>query len=460
MKKICFVIPDGTGIRNYLYSELVEHLQHKNCEIILLHSVSIEAIEEINKVHKTKFKSYKLPVYKESYYQKYLREVICYARLIYNTKITANNTILNNWNPNKSNLKKKVFYKLVQILGKYISKKYKRILKFENKYSKAVENDCTLQKSFLKSINPEVVFSTHQRAIQVVPLIAAAKQLNISTIGAVFSWDNLPKARLSVRTEKYIVWSEYMKKELNLYYPEIENSCINITGTPQFEFYGKEEFVMNKEVFFSKYNLDASKKIICFSGDDTLTSPFDPNYLEDIAKAIRNEKLKIQILLRRAPVDVSGRFKSVILKHPNIIKEAVPLWNFDKKDTDNWQIIYPTYNDLELLVSTAFYCDAVINVGSTMAHDFTMFNKPAIYINYNAVNSKTWNIETIYKFQHFKSMVNLNPVVWLNTRNEIKMVLNTAFNNPKVDNEVWLNKIAEHRKEASLNIANTLISCT
>jgi len=136
------------------------------------------------------------------------------------------------------------------------------------------------------------------------------------------------------------------------------------------------------------------------------------------------------------------------------------LWNFDKNDTDNWQIIYPTYNDLELLVSTAFYCDAVINVGSTMAHDFTMFNKPAIYINYNTVNSKTWNIETIYKFQHFRSKGNLQPVLWLNTKDEIKNILNTAFNNPNLDNEAWLNKIAAHRKEASLNIANTIISCT
>ncbi|MCF6182659.1 hypothetical protein [Lutibacter sp.] len=460
MKKICFVIPDGTGIRNYLYSELVDELQHKNCEIILLHSVSIEAIEEINKVHKTKFKTYKLPVYKESYYQKYLREVVCYARLVHNTKITANNTILNNWNPNTSNFKKAVFYKLVQLLGKYVSKKYKRILKFEKKYTKAVESDCNLQKSLLKTINPEVVFSTHQRAIQVVPLITAAKQLNISTVGAIFSWDNLPKARLTVRTDKYIVWSEYMKKELNLYYPEIKDTNINITGTPQFEFYYNNKFILNKKVFYNKYKLDASKKIICFSGDDTLTSPFDPSYLDDLADVIQKEKLNIQILLRRAPVDVSGRFQSIISKYPTIIKEAVPLWSFDKNDKDNWQIIYPTYNDLELLVSTAFYCDAVINVGSTMAHDFTMFNKFAIYINYNTINSKAWNIDTIYKFQHFKSMEALNSVIWLNSRNEIKKVLNTIFEKPKLDNEVWLDRIAEHRKIASQNIANTLISCT
>lgn len=460
MKKICFVIPDGIGIRNYLYSELVEHLQHKNCEIILLHAISSDAITEINRIHKTKFKSYKLPVYKESYYQKYLREVICYARLLHNTKITANNTILDNWNPNMSNFKKRVFYKLVEVLGKHSSKKYKRILKLEEKYKKALIKGCKSQTKLLKSINPDVIFSTHQRSMNAVPLISAAQQMGITSVGAIFSWDNLPKARLTIRTNKYVVWSNYMKNELKLYYPEINEEEIAITGTPQFEFYYNNKFILDKKVFYNRYKLDASKKIICFSGDDKLTSPFDPNYLEDIAETIKKEKLNIQILLRRAPVDVSGRFQSVISKYPTIIKEAVPLWSFDKNDKDNWQIIYPTYNDLELLVSTAFYCNAVINVGSTMAHDFTMFNKPTIYLNYNTVNSKVWNIETIYRFQHFKSMEALNPVVWLNSKSDIKTVLNTVFEKPKLDNEAWLNKVAEHRKTASQNIANKLLSCT
>ena len=458
MKKICFVIPDGTGIRNYLYSELVKHLHQKKCEIILLHSVSNKAINEINKVHKTKFTSFKIPYYRETIFQKFLRESICYARLINNTKITGNVTILTNWRPNKSKFSKKIFYSIVELIGKFISKKYKRILKFEDKYNSLLSKKCEVQKILLKSINPDVVFSTHQRAINAAPLIAAAKQLHISTVGAIFSWDNLPKARLSVQTDKYVVWSKYMKRELNVYYPEIKNENIVITGTPQFEFYYNKNNIIDKEIFYKNYGLDVSKPILCFSGDDTLTSPFDPFYLEDIAKTILNKKVDVQILLRRAPVDVSGRFKNVISKYHDIIKEAAPLWNFDEENI-NWQIIYPTYNDLKLLVSTAYYCDAVINVGSTMAHDFTMFNKPAIYINYNAVNSGTWNVETIYKFQHFKSMENLNPVAWLNSKKEIEMKLDTVFNKPKVDNGVWLNRIAEHRKDASLNIANTLISC-
>jgi hypothetical protein len=457
MSKVCIVIPDGTGIRNYLYSDLVKELLNKKCEIVLLHSISPKAIDEISRVHNQSFKTYKLPEYKETIYQKFLRETICYARLLHNKKLVNNASILDAWKPNTSNFKKKLFYKLVTSFGFLVSNNYRRILHLEEKHTASLTKSCEQQILLLKEIQPTIIFSTHQRAMNALPLINAAQQLGIKTIGAIFSWDNLPKARLTVKTSSYIVWSTYMKDELKLYYPEIDSNKIKITGTPQFEFYFKKEFIIDKEVFYSKYNIDASKKIICFSGDDVRTSPFDPQYLNDIASVIENENLAIQILLRRAPVDVSGRFNAIISKFPNTIKEAPPLWNFDKEDTNNWQIIYPTYQDIELLVSTVNYADAVINVGSTMAHDFAMYNKPAIYLNYNSVISKEWNIETIYQFQHFKSMNNLHPVLWLNSKNDIKKVLNCILEVSKLDNIKWLNIIAENREKASVEIANTLL---
>jgi hypothetical protein len=41
-----------------------------------------------------------------------------------------------------------------------------------------------------------------------MPICIAAKELNIPVITAIYSWDNLPKARLAVQADKYIVWSD------------------------------------------------------------------------------------------------------------------------------------------------------------------------------------------------------------------------------------------------------------
>lgn len=459
MPKVCFIIPDGTGIRNYLYSNLPKKLIEKGCEIILLHSISSDAIDEINTVNNINFKSIKLPSFSETKYQTFLRETICYARLLRNKKLTDNESILTNWKPKKNSISKIIFYSLVEFIGKKISNDYDKILNYEIKYQKSIETNIAAFEDLLNNLKPDLIFSTHQRSMNAIPIVSAAHKLNIKTIGAIFSWDNLPKARLSVRTNEFVVWSEYMKKELNFYYPEINENNITVTGTPQFEFYYNKNNIYEKDVFYKKFDLDSSKKIICFSGDDELTSPYDPIFLKDIAKVIKVKKLDIQILLRRAPVDVSGRFESVINQFPQIIKDVPPLWKFNKNNLENWQTIYPTFEDIKLLISTAYYCDAVINLGSTMAHDFAIFHKPAVYLNYNPVNSQKWNVETIYQYQHFKSMGDLVPVFWLNSKEDTKLVLINALKNPTLDNEKWLNRIAEFRVNASDKIAKKIVSC-
>ena len=178
-----------------------------------------------------------------------------------------------------------------------------------------------------------------------------------------------------------------------------------------FEFYTNPENIIPKAVFYKKYQLNETKKLICFSGDDMRTSPFDPEYLHDLAEAITKEDLdsKYMILFRRCPVDVSGRYDWVLKKFPNLIKEAPPLWNYN---ASKWTAVYPTKDDVKLLVSTAYYCDVVVNVGSTMAFDFGMFQKPCIFINYDVKKDANWSVDTIYQFQHFRSMPTQDVVYW------------------------------------------------
>jgi hypothetical protein len=255
-----------------------------------------------------------------------------------------------------------------------------------------------------------------------------------------------------------------MKDEMKLFYPEIDQKKIKITGTPQFEFYNNKELLQSKEEFCNQFGLDASKKIICYSGDDTRTSPYDPDYLNDLASSIHQlpEEKQAQVLLRRCPVDLTGRFDSIVKEYPEIIKVADPLWNFDKNNKGKWTLVYPKFEDVTLLINTVQHCDAVINVGSTMAHDFALYQKPAIYINYDVPHAKNWSVNTIYKFQHFRSMGNLKPIFWLNSKDSIIEIVNKTFhcdeNTKEIkDGQEWLNKISNERKNASRNIANLLI---
>ena len=461
MKRVAFLLADGVGIRNYLYSNVLKEILDNGAELILLHDLSEEAIESIKKHHNYNFTCQKISSYKETVQQKFLRELISLARIKNNIKLTNNQSLINNWKPIKKKLFQKVFYFVLELTSFLWFHKYKSILLLEKWYENSFSNNEYGQ--LLKDLKIDVIFSTHQRVIKAAPIIAAAKKNNINTIGAIFSWDNIPKAKLTVRTDSYVVWSEHMKEEMKLFYPEIATEKIKITGTPQFEFYDYEELLITKEEFCRQFGLDASKKIICYSGDDTRTSPYDPEYLNDLAESINqlSEDKQAQILLRRCPVDLTGRFDVVVKKYSNIIKVADPLWSFDKNNKEKWTLVYPKFEDVALLINTVKHCDAVINVGSTMAHDFAMYKKPAIYINYDVPHAKNWSVNTIYKFQHFRSMGNLQPVFWLNNKESIIEILDNTFNCNEnsieiQDGQNWLNIISNKRESASKNISNLL----
>lgn len=447
--KIILLFPDGVGIRNYLYSDV---FRTSNEELILFHNFDDETETEIKELTKVS-SAIKIPKYNESVKEKFIRELICISRLQYNSSLTNNKTILSNWKSNHKGSFKNIFYKAITISAS-LFKKYENILKLETAYQKAIRKNSfyTEVKKVLAEVKPDKLFCSHQRGLQCATIFAAAKDLGIETTTVIYSWDNLPKARMALRADNYLVWSEYMKAEMKMYYPEIHQSKIFVAGTPQFECYANPENIIPKKEFYDRYNLDLNKKIICYSGDDVLTSPDDPQYLEDIAVEIIKEGLdaEYQILLRRCPVDLSGRFDSVIQKYNNLIKEAPPVWLF-KKSTD-WSMVYPSKEDIPLLVSTAYYSDLVINIGSTMAFDFAMFGKSCVFINYDQKNKnvENWSVDTIYQFQHFRSMPAKEAVLWLNSSDEITQKIVQKSNMD--DMAQWKSVVIADHKNASSNI--------
>jgi hypothetical protein len=51
MSKICFLIPDGVGIRNYLYSNVLKDLHEQGHEIHIWHSLDEEVITLAEKIN-------------------------------------------------------------------------------------------------------------------------------------------------------------------------------------------------------------------------------------------------------------------------------------------------------------------------------------------------------------------------------------------------------------------------
>jgi hypothetical protein len=165
-------------------------------------------------------------------------------------------------------------------------------------------------------------------------------------------------------------------------------------------------------------------------------------------------------LVRRCPVDKSDRFDEVLKKYKSFIFPIDPDWRLGSNHSNSFSITYPSYNDLQLLVNTIRHCDAVINFGSTMAHDFAVFQKPCLYLNYDPINNSVYKVEDVYKFQHFKSLDELDAVGWINHKNEIIEKIKQVIENPNQvgkDKKVWMKKIVKYPlQDCSENLAKTI----
>ncbi|MFC2110061.1 UDP-glycosyltransferase, partial [Bacteroidota bacterium] len=311
---------------------------------------------------------------------------------------------------------------------------------------------------------PSLIFLTNQRPLTAIAALLAAQDLNIPTVTFIYSWDNLPKGMMVVNSDYYFVWSAHMKEELLFYYPEVLEENIFVVGTPQFEIHYQPELIISKEEFYKTYHLEEGRKYICFSGDDITTSPNDEYYLEDVAKAVKKLNAKgnnIGIIYRKCPVDFTDRHKKIYEEYKNIITLIDPLW---ENLGNSWNRVMPKKKDMNLLASTVFYTDLVINIGSSMVFDYAAQNKPCAYLNYDTDKRKNvnWCIDQIYKYIHFQSMPSKNAVLWINSKNEIEAIITKGLEGIKMEDTFnWYAKIAGNNPEnSSQKIWNTIKDLT
>jgi hypothetical protein len=344
-----------------------------------------------------------------------------------------------------------------QIKLKYLRTIYLKIARKATFYQKCKEE--------ISQLKPDYIFCTHQRATKATVPLLAAIDIGIKTGTFIYSWDNLPKATLFVEANHYYVWSNYMKDELLKYHSDhVKPNDVYVSGTPQFESYFDERIKISRLEFANQYNLPLDKKWVCFSGDDITTSPYDQVYLYDFCYAVKKwnentENDKIHVVFRPCPVDFSERYDEVLEKFKGIITLIRPEWS-TLNPTFGWNKIIPQKSDISLLVNTVLHCEFVVNLGSTMAFDFSIYNKPAIYLNYSPVNDKIWSVSNIYKFIHFKSMKNLKPVIWADDKNKFNEYIKLALYNKESyvnDCQLWHKIIcAQPYDKSSFRIIETI----
>jgi serine/threonine protein kinase len=457
MKKIVIFLPDGIGLRNFVFGNFNKILPYSNISFTYWNNTKYP----IN--IKTGFNEIKISNPKNHFLSDLIKRAKSEIELKLSFKKSENIAYLSYTFKNK---KDTFYFVLKNMIVKYLvftNKRGNSIIRLFSKIA-SYERKTAYYRQSLKTLEqekPDLLFCTNQRPILAVAPMLAARDLRIPTAVFISSWDNLPKGMLVVEADYYFVWSKHMKQELSHYYPHINKKQIKITGSPQFEGHFDESLIIKKEDFFAKHELDLSKKYILFSGDDVTTSPYDQFYLEDLAQIVREKnkgsEVKLGIIYRRCPVDFTERHLVIVNKFKDVIVCIDPLW---KNQGNTWNMITPRSRDNQLLVNTIRYSELVVNVGSSMVFDAVCHNKPCAYINYNTKKGDItkWNIEKIYKFIHFKSMPSQEVVLWLNMKLDYSKIIDTVLkaNICLEETKKWFLKINPYPKESSKEISKNI----
>lgn len=290
----------------------------------------------------------------------------------------------------------------------------------------------------LTELRPSVLFCTHQRPPVILPAVLAARLLGIPTVTFIFSWDNLTsKGRIAAPFDHYLVWSDLMRRELLRFYPDVTADRVHLVGTPQFEPYADRSLLWPREEFFRRIGADPGRRLICYSGNDTMNCPMDQDLVRVLMTFIRSGRIvgNPQVLLRPAPVDDGRRYDEVRRDYPEMIYRPAA-WLHTRPGS--WDHVLPSAEDVQFLANVTHHSDLNVNFGSTMALDFALHEKPVVVAAFDVTDPPPHGIPSYdycMKFDHYRPVEHLGAARFARTPDALAEHVNAYLADPALDRD-------------------------
>jgi hypothetical protein len=457
-RRIAFLVPDGIGVRNYLFSKLPACFHQ---ELLLFHHLPVEVLEEVDRIHPGKFTNHRTPAIAHSRWFEGIRQILSAAFYHKAARISGGRKLpylwpfISQW-PRSKRLK----FFILSAVGHLVS--YLPVLQeiMETALRRHMRNgrNANELRSFLNRHNPSAIVCTHQRSVEGGYLMEVAKSLKIQTIAIIFSWDNLSKSRITFQPDYCLVWSQWMKNEWFRFYPLWPKDKVFVTGTPQFDFHFDDELLWSRQTFAREFSANPNAIYFCFSGNEP-SFPSDHLYLQDLLKSLHllNPSRPVQVIVRPSPNDHTGRLKQVCDQYGELAVWAPPAWN--RIGDRDWESNYPRAGDNQNLANLVYHCEAVIHCGSTMALDFAQRDKPACYIAYQQPSVPGFDLTIGYEQHHFKSLLDLDAVIFIRNKEAWTPLITGFLNGSDMGAShrlIWRNRITDNIRDAPERIANTI----
>lgn len=435
MNKIALLTPDGVGVRNFVLGKFLQRASEKG-QVHALHVIPEGLLGTYSSALNGKVHWHPLISYRDQPLSFILRRSLTYAQM-YWVDSCAMRFLRDQ--PVNGSLRLRASARAAKLVGQAAASP-RRIQMLDRWHCSVVSRfpEVDYYYQLFERIKPSVLFCSHQRPVEILPPVLAAKALGIPTATFIFSWDNLTsKGRIAAPFDHFLVWSDQMLGEMLRYYPDISAERIHVVGTPQFDPYADDDLLLPREEFFRRLGADPSRPLICYSGGDEGNCPEDPKHVEVLMRLIREGRIpgSPQVLLRPTPVDDGRRYQEVRKDYPELIY-AQPAWVHT--DPGDWSRVIPLPEDVQFLANLTRHADLNVNLASTMTLDFALHDKPIVNVAFNVVSPPPFGVpvwDFYYQFEHYRPVVELGAARFARSPEELAAHVNAYLENPSLERD-------------------------
>ncbi len=221
-----------------------------------------------------------------------------------------------------------------------------------------------------------------------------------------------------------------MHDELMKIYPGIDPGKVFITGTPQFDFHFKSEFLLSYEHLSRLIGLDAHFPFILYTTGMSSDFPEEHRHVETVIRYLQQiePSHRPQLVVRTYIKGTSPEM--IALARQNIPDVLFPPILWDEK----WAM--PKYEDLAIYTSLLHHTILGINAASTVSLELMMLNRPVINLGFDPPGSQIpnpWRWIRHIEFDHYRPVSESGAVMIARSETDIHTMIDRGIHQPESD---------------------------
>jgi len=223
-------------------------------------------------------------------------------------------------------------------------------------------------------------------------------------MASILSFDNLTSRAEIPTFDYYTVWNRRMEDTLLRMYPQVDPKKVFITGTPQFDFHRRPEFLWSEAETRCRLGLPGRARYLLYAANHSQWTPTEPELIAALATRLEEtaDLKDVWLVVRLHPLDEPSRWRGFAKRAGQVVVCSPCI---SGRDADGWSLVGP--DDQRLLVSTLFYSLACLNMCSTTALDAAVLDRPVIGVAFASVpeSPETEVYREAYRSRHYRPLV-------------------------------------------------------